>query len=354
MPEYDGWPENLVLLAFATAAVASFRAARWFIAARRSGGRAGLLPLVAGNLLVFVFLLSVGALCGELAFRFGRDASSSLNVEKASRRWFARHWTKNGAGLRDDVEYSRFAPPGRRRIVFLGDSFAAGQGIDVEDRFANRLRARRPDDDVQVVAGLGWNTANQANTLRNLIEEGYDLELVVLCYCLNDACDGTQGMAELDRLMRDWAPPPPVVRHSYFLDWIYWRVVLALEAPATRGRIQQGYRGAAWERQKQLLSDLRRLVDSAGGRFAVVTFPYFTRGAEYEFRDVHAQLDDYWDELGVPHLDLLPAFETHPPSTMTVNRWDTHPNAEANAIAADAIDDFLDRLGSNASPGTQP
>src|SRR5256885_382239 len=51
----------------------------------------------------------------------------------------------------------------------------------------------------------------------------------------------------------------------------------------------------------------------------------------------------FWREQKVPHLDLLPVFKDLPPSRITVNRFDPHPNEYANQLAARAIDEFLDR-----------
>jgi len=78
-----------------------------------------------------------------------------------------------------------------------------------------------------------------------------------------------------------------------------------------------------------------------------VTFPFLHHlGPAYEFRAVHAKLDRFWQELGVPHLDLLPLYEAHRSETLTVNAHDAHPNAHAHALAAEAIESFVQR-----SPG---
>jgi hypothetical protein len=59
---------------------------------------------------------------------------------------------------------------------------------------------------------------------------------------------------------------------------------------------------------------------------------------------VHTQLQAFWAELGVPHLDLLRTFEAHPAKDMAVNEYDPHPNARAHEVAFQAIAEFLDRL----------
>ena len=43
----------------------------------------------------------------------------------------------------------------------------------------------------------------------------------------------------------------------------------------------------------------------------------------------------------MPHLDLLPVYKGLPPKKLVVNRFDSHPNQYAYAMAAAAIDKFL-------------
>lgn len=61
------------------------------------------------------------------------------------------------------------------------------------------------------------------------------------------------------------------------------------------------------------------------------------------FKSVHEQLDQFWQEQGIPHLDLLPVFSNLPPSKLVVKRHDSHPNEYAHALAAEAIHEFLRR-----------
>ena len=65
----------------------------------------------------------------------------------------------------------------------------------------------------------------------------------------------------------------------------------------------------------------------------------------------HDQLDHFWQEQGVPHLDLLATFSNLPPAKLMVNAHDAHPNEFAHALAAEAIDVFLKRQITNRSEG---
>jgi hypothetical protein len=76
----------------------------------------------------------------------------------------------------------------------------------------------------------------------------------------------------------------------------------------------------------------------------VVTFPFLHElGPHYEYVPVHKELDEFWQELGVPHLDLLSVYEPHQGERLTVNSHDAHPGVYAHALAADAIVRFLEK-----------
>jgi hypothetical protein len=52
-------------------------------------------------------------------------------------------------------------------------------------------------------------------------------------------------------------------------------------------------------------------------------------------------LNRLWDNLQVPHLDLLPVYAGFDSSALTVNAHDAHPNELANKLAAEAINRVL-------------
>lgn len=341
--------ETIVLVLFTAAPVLIGSAL--FVLARRRRRSSGIVKnswasLVSGNCLVLLFLLSLGLFAGEIYFRFCFDATDSVGYSLASQRWFKRHWKTNGNDSRDDIEYRRFIAPGKRRISFLGDSFTAGQGIkNIEDRFPNRIRARRSDWEIHIIAGLGWDTDKELFSLKYLVANHYQLDNVVLVYCLNDVFDLSPRMEDslrsvgLEIRNAGW-----LVQNSYFVNFLYtrWKV---MRNPATRGYfafIGEGYQGEIWGKETKQLRELRDLVRSNGGKFMVVTFPFVNAvGPNYPYAAIHKQLDDFWKAENVPHLDLLSVYENEPASKLTVNRFDAHPNEHAHQLATDVIEKFI-------------
>jgi lysophospholipase L1-like esterase len=304
-----------------------------------------LLTLIVGNLLVFLFLASVVAMLGEAYFRYVHDATDSFGLTKTTQDWFDRHFVYNGFGVRDSVEYTNQQPPGTRRITFLGDSFTAGHGIkDVEQRFGNRIRGEFPQCDVHVMAKPGLDTGAEVDALRSMASRGYDLDVVVLVYCLNDISDiAPEWSATLERIHRKPAGEA-LVENSYLCNWLYFRCVASRDPDVTDYYqfVHDNYRGDVWAEQQQRLDDLRFYVAAYDAQLLVVTFPFLhALGANYSYDGIHEQLDEFWRSQHVPHLDLRATYEGYEPRDLMVNRFDAHPNELAHELAANAIVEFL-------------
>lgn len=343
--------DNIVFAAFCTLPLAGmFALYLYFFRYRlhRGEGRRWL-RLLLGNLLVLFLAISLAALIGEIYLRFFYDSTDSFALTKTSRRWYERHYHKNRSGFRDDREFTWKPRPGMRRITFVGDSFTAGQGIrDVNDRFANRIRKMHPDWEVQVHGELGLDSGDELRHLNGLAGKGYGFDVVVLAYCLNDIDDADTRWDERYARIKKYRRRSPgfLFEHSYLLNMIYYRT-LVFTIPEMRDYYRSdhdAYLGSSWKAHTPRLKAMRDLVRSRGGQLLVVTFPFFhLLGADYEFRDVHRQLDDFWRSIDVPHLDLLPVYGGRLPRELMVNSHDAHPNELAHSLAADAIARFLEQ-----------
>lgn len=305
--------------------------------------KAGLLLINFAALFMLLLLAGCG---GELYYRYIYDTTDALAYTKVSRQWIERYCSYNTAGYRDNVEYGLEKKQDGRRISFLGDSFTAGHGIkSVEDRFPNLIRARHPEWDVHVLAKFGLDTGRELELLQAARQKGYEFDVVVLVYCLNDVADlFPEWNAALKDVFADVEQGGWLRQHSFFIDTVYHRYKAARDPRLSQyySFVRDGYRGTKWQDQQVRLQALRDFVETNGGRLLVVTFPFLqSEGPGYEYQAVHEQLDQFWRKLGVPHLDLHPAFALMPGATTTVNQHDPHPNEFANARAAELVDKFL-------------
>lgn len=309
---------------------------------------------IGGNLLVFLLLCSLILSGGEIRFRYFVDTTDSFGLTKMTRRWFDRHFHINDSGFRDSYPlYHNMMRPGRRRIMFLGDSFTAAHGVpDVEDRFANLIRERLPDTEVHVFAECGWDTGAELDIVRKASEFQYELDIVVLVYCLNDIADISPQWQTVMQSVYEKDRPGFFVESSWLINAMHHRLKAARDPNISKyyDFVHDNYEGDVWEEQQQRLTELNRLVGESNGRLAVVTFPFLhALGDSYAYADVHSRLDEFWSSLGVPHLDLLKTYSGKSPGEIVVNRFDAHPNESSHKMAADAIEPFLQSLLANAS-----
>jgi hypothetical protein len=354
-PEPGGFEENLAFGLFVAAPVVSFGLLAVFIRQmRRHKGTVGRGRLILGNLLVLLCLVTPLFLAGETYYRFFYDTTDSLAYTRTSERWVQRHWRVNGAGCRDNVEYSPTIAPGKRRITFVGDSFTAGHGIkDVEDRFPNRLRRMHPDWEIHVVANVGLDTGGELELLKKAFARGYQVDEVVLVYCLNDIGDLLPPQADATgRVLAQMDNSGWLTRNSYMVN-LWYHHYRASRDPYLGNYcsfVHDAYNGDIWAKQKERLRAFRDLVQAHGGHLAVVTFPFLhALGPNYEYQFIHDKLDRLWEELNVSQLDLLSVFKDLPPGRVTVNPYDAHPNEYANQLAAEAIDKWLQQVAPAAS-----
>lgn len=298
------------------------------------------------NVLSCFVLVALAGGGGELYYRFIYDTTDALGYTKVSQQWVKRYFRNNSSGFRDNLDYPRRRTEGIRRITFLGDSFTAGHGIkSVEDRFVNLIRARHPEWEVHLFAGFGFDTGRELYLLKKGRELGYEFDEVVLVYCLNDIGDLSQEWnSQIEDVYADMDRGGWLRRNSFFVDLLYHRYKAAHDPRLSQyfTFVRECYSGPLWDIQKARLQSIKNFVESVGGHLSVVTFPFLQlEGKNYEYRPVHAQLDQLWRGLGVPHLDLDPLFAQEPPEKIVLHRYDAHPNEYANKLAADQIEQFL-------------
>lgn len=296
------------------------------------------------NALLFVFLSSILLVGGELYYRFYYDSPDGYGLMKINDRWYYRYYHENNYGVRDNVDYSANIPQNRRRVTFIGDSFTAAQGIkNVEERFANRIRYSHPKWEIHVLAKPGWSTDEELLMLTEQIARGYQFDQVVLIFCLNDISTSAPELTDITA--KFYANPGWIVQSSYLINTLYYRLQLKRDIALNNYWHLTGraYLMAPWVKLRQRLENLRELVQTHGGSLSVITFPLMhALQPNYEYHFVHKRLDQFWHDLEVPHLDLLPVYKDISSEMLMVSQFDSHPNEYANTLAADAIGNFLE------------
>jgi hypothetical protein len=251
----------------------------------------------------------------------------------------------NSRGYRD-AERAIPAPPGVRRVLSLGDSFAWGHGVEADDaypaRLERRLRRERPGETWEVVnlALQGLRSVDHAQQLR---DEGfaYGPELVLLGYVLNDSEDADAAEA---RRAREWqaGPAPSAFDRSALVRFVRGR----LFATAENRRRTDGYRSMyapdapGWQAGRRALLSMGEQCRARGVPFVVAIWPLLGNPLDerYPFAAIHESVREAAAAGGATVLDLLPAFRGLRPELLVVDGADDeHPNEVAHRIAAGAI-----------------
>jgi hypothetical protein len=309
-----------------------------------SGARRGELVLLLAS--VFFVLLAAEAGIRLLHADVPRPTGyAPVNTNRRAMR------PRNARGYRD-LERTTAKPPGTRRLVSLGDSFAWGGGVEFEDAYPQRLeralgRRRHERWEVINLALPGMNTVDHAAQIQEAL--AYSPDVVLLGFVLNDSEDATA--AETRRAI-DWSRPksgPGILDRSAL-----WRFIGArLWATAENRRRVSGYKSMyaddapGWIAARKALKTIGAACRERGVPWVVAIFPLFGNPLDdrYPFPEIHAKVAQAAADVGARVIDLLPAYRGLRWEILVVDGVDDeHPNEIAHRIAASVILHALDTV----------
>ncbi len=106
-----------------------------------------------------------------------------------SKSWYIR---TNSIGIRDDREFTHAKPEGKTRILLFGDSFTFGSGVEVDERYSNRLE--RDFGNVEIMNfGVGSTGVDRQFLIYQYLGKNYDSDILMINPYLNNIarCTGT-------------------------------------------------------------------------------------------------------------------------------------------------------------------
>ena len=271
----------------------------------------------------------------------------------------------NKRGLRDR-EYPEAKPPGKQRILVLGDSFAWGFGVEEADRFDEVME--RSDSRLEVIsAGVSGYSTDQE--LLWFEREGvkYRADLVVLLFVGNDhpmnAMDLVYNVYYKPRFVLNndvleltGVPVPLAPRHtraiyalrrtSAFFCLLFdastvWQESRGAQRasnaslPAERPTEQGVRAGRGYALTRALIARLRAGAEENGARFMVLSTAFGWDAAEGEYGD----LLDCLRRDGIPVLDV-DALPDMNPQTM-IYPGDLHWTKEGHGLVAEKLMRFV-------------
>ena len=247
-------------------------------------------------------------------------------------------------GLRDR-EFSLEKPPGVYRVMMLGDSTTFGWGVRQEDTAAKflerKLNGALPSgfDHVEVMnTGVGNYDTVQEVTYYETIGWKYHPDLVVLVFFINDP------------------EPVPMEKKGFLIDRSY---LIAFATNRIDGVMRHAGVRPDWKTYyaslynderpgfqacKNALISLANSTRSHDAKLLVAILPelHQINGDSYPFRAAHQKIKDVMSAENVPVLELIDGLKDRgPEETLWVTSLDDHPNAKANNLISDQLEQWI-------------
>jgi hypothetical protein len=302
------------------------------------------LRTMSRNFLVSYTVLALALVGGELYFRFVHAQSENI-LTRSTGNWLDRYWQTNSLGFRDR-EWTPEDWEGRETVLLLGDSFAAGWGIDdPADRFGNVLADLLGDDYAVInAAEYGRSTPEQLEIARE--HPLQDPDVIILQYFLNDISYAQLRLG----LQLDPGETPWWANESYLLNFLYYRFLInILQSDETDW---QEYDFAAydnptiWQLHRSEIEAFIDYADEIEARLIVVIFPNML----YPFRSIPyvdrvAQVFEARGKTEV--LKLFEEANAWPLEERIVSPRDTHPSVAFHRMVGERLytDYFADDAG---------
>jgi lysophospholipase L1-like esterase len=242
-------------------------------------------------------------------------------------------------GLRDR-EFPPAPPPGRTRILMLGDSLTFGWGVPADKTYAKRLEdmLRKAGHDVEVInAGVGnYNTEME---VEYFLERGakFQPHYVVLNYFINDAEPTPQDRSNL------------LTRNLRALVYFASRADMAMRmANVGEHKDWRSYYASLYDEEgvARVSGAMRRLADYCrdnGIPLLITSQPELRDPANYAFPQVDELIGRIAADNRAKYLNLRPAVRDLKPETLWVTPPDPHPSAVAHEAFAGAMFGFFDK-----------
>ena len=314
--------------------------------------------MLVKRLALILFGLAVGVGICELAARLFWQAPwyDRLLVEQKANEAYT--YQSNQWNLRDK-DYPSPKPPGRKRILMVGDSFTFGQGVkdgakifpELLESQLNALQiASAPSGTDILNGGLPGSLTDEWLRVWEATSEQFDPDVLVIVFFLRDGTRTASGPEFFDRIREEIAEINTFSRR-YRYSYLYrlYRDGKDREKVASLygARFQAAYFGAEhqvseWRRAKANLLELRNLARARQTRVGLVVFPILVELAEpYPFQAITDLVVAFARDNDFPVHDLLPDFMGRNAPDYWVSSLDQHPNERAHALVAERLEPFL-------------
>jgi hypothetical protein len=291
---------------------------------------------VVVNVVTILVPLVVTLIVLEMIFMYIPQSHEGV-LSKASQIWWEKYWHPVNALGYHDKEVK--AEPGRKTILVVGDSFAAGHGLEsVTERFSDILESQIGADKYTVynLGVSGADSRDEAGRLESFPEKP---DVIILQYFPNDiervgrekglSLTGSEPYADLG------GPISTLVKRFYLPNFIYWQL------PHTGFSTFEKFVQAAYTDSTILnahLKDISRMVaykDSVGAKMYAVFIPFLfqvDKSAGYT-----KPVELFLKSKGVTIVPINDGIKGIEDKNRVVGKNDGHASAAVNTMIADRL-----------------
>ncbi len=261
----------------------------------------------------------------------------------------------NSLGMRDQ-EYATARPPGKNRIVVLGDSFGWGWGVDHDEIFAEIIDSKYPYTEFVNCSISGYGTDQQYLFLRQTCID-LDPDLVLLLFTPNDVNNNNSSrqynynkpffrLTDDELTLQNCPVPKPglgrrvetmINERTYSLRQIYYGLCLFgrwLRDPTRKGAEKDAHE-PDFDLTDALLVAIRDLSRQRHAELIVIGAPTGDPGSA----ETLAHLEEYLPSAGILYASIEGVFAQAEKDTRFIH--DYHWNVHGHRLAASEVERIL-------------
>lgn len=286
-------------------------------------------------------------------YKYKPNSTWSTQYPSNERRYFDSNnqieYTINSDGFRD----YQFGPkkPGIFRIVVIGDSYALGEGVKLEDCFSKvlekKLREKNNNIEVYNLGVNGYDIRDELAILQNNLDL-FKPDMVIWGYVLNDISRPAFGLwpAEMKKIKKAIF----VKSTSYLLKFIQHRLWKMYYSKQYVRFVLDTYNNQEyWNDVTVLFRQALRTIQASDASMIVLVFPDLNALSrkKYSFESIHNKLSKFLQAERVHFIDFSDVYKMYGPLKLRVHTIDAHPNEIGHRIVAEKIMQdrvFIDNL----------
>lgn len=250
--------------------------------------------------------------------------------------YYGVHIKINSLGIRD-YEYAIEKPKGKKRIIFLGDSFTLGWGVPFEKTYPKQLEGflNRQGSFFEVL-NMGVGNYNSIMQVELFKLKGIKLnpDMVVLMYFINDAEPVPRQPKFLEYYLR---------KNSYLFALLFDKYAQFMPRFSSSLNWKQYYSNLYLEGSNNLIANRYALIElfeickKQKIKLLIVNIPELRMLKDCPFNFATEYISNLAKAYNIAFLDLLPALVHYDPHSLWISNEDLHANTKVNSIIAREI-----------------